>query len=98
MDVRGPAESHDANNNISQVRGSVRFESAESSPSSKPPMFTTHVESPGIVRLTQQLKELPEVREELVAQTIAKLREGYFSTPESAERTAEAILGSFIEE
>ena len=93
MDVRGPANSHDANSKMSQVnRGHVRYETAES-PSSKTPQFTPHSEAPEIAVLTQQLKAVPEVREELITQTIAKLRQGQLSTRKSAERTAEAILG-----
>ena len=99
MDVRGPANSHDANNKMSQVkRGHVRYESAESTPTSKTPAFTPHSEAPEIVGLTQKLRAVPEVREELVTQTIAKLREGHFSTRKSAERTAEAILGTLSKE
>jgi len=95
MDVRGPAESHDANNNMSQVRREpLRFESAEGVPNSKPPQFTSHSAAPEIVRLAQTLKALPEVREELVTQTIAKLRAGEYSSRKSAERTAEAVLGA----
>ena len=97
MDVRGPADSHDANSKMSQVRR-VRYESAQLIPSSKSPTFMPHSEAPEIAGLTEQLKALPEVREELVAQTIAKLREGHFSTRRSAERTAEAILGTLSKE
>ena len=97
MDVRGPADSHDANSKLSQVRR-VRYESAQLIPSSKSPTFMPHSEAPEIAGLTEQLKALPEVREELVAQTIAKLREGHFSTRRSAERTAEAILGTLSKE
>lgn len=95
MDVRGPAESHDANNNLSQVRrGPLRFESADGMPNSKLPQFTPHTTAPEIVRLTETLKDIPEVREELVARIIEKLRAGEYSSRRSAERTAEAILGT----
>ena len=98
MDVRGPADSHDVNKHLAQVRRELRFESAEASPNSKPSQFSTRAESPEIVQLTQQLKSLTEVREELVAQTVAKLREGHYSTRKSAEKTAEAILSTLSKE
>lgn len=99
MDVRGPAESHDANNQMSRVRlEPVRYESAETVSNTKSHLFTPHSEAPEIVGLTQQLKAMPEVREELVTEMIAKLREGHFSTRKSAERTAAAILGTLSKE
>ena len=98
MDVRGPADSHDKNN-ISHVRQqNLHFDSAEPLPGSSALPFTTHSQAREIVGLTEQLKALPEVREELVSQALLKLREGHFSTKESAERTAEAILGTLLDE
>lgn len=99
MDVRGPADPQNANNQLSQVqRDQVRYESAENSPNSKGPNFSLHTAAPEIVQLVRELKEFPEVREELVQQTIAKLRDGQYSTRESAEQTAEAVLRLLSEE
>jgi hypothetical protein len=102
MDVRGPAESHDPNNNsVSQVRRELlRYESADEASSSHRPksQFIEHASAPEINRLAQQLKALPEVREELVTQVVAKLRDGHYSTRKSAEKTAEAILRTLSRE
>lgn len=96
MDVRGPADGHDANN-LSRVRRELlRFETheAQSGPKSQQlSRVNSHAEaSTEIVQLVQQLQALPEVRAELVTQAIAKLRAGEFSTRESAEATAQAVL------
>ena len=96
MDVRGPTDSHDANNQLSQVRERLRYEAAEGTPAAK--LAGSSSPQSEIQQLTQQLQAVPEVRAELVAATVAKLREGHFSTRESAERTAEAVLRTLSKE
>lgn len=99
MDIRGPADRQNANNHLSQVqRELVRLEPAAESPSSKGPQFALHTAAPEIVQLVRELKALPEVREELVQQTISNLRDGHYSTRESAEQTADAVLRLLNEE
>jgi hypothetical protein len=96
MDVRGTADSHDPNSNsVSQVRREVlRYESAEEATGAH--HAKSHIiersTAPEILDLVQQLKVLPEVREELVTEAGAKLRDGHYSTRKNAEKTAEAIL------
>ena len=93
MDVRGPADSHDVNDKVSQLRQKLmRIETAAAAQSPNPHHFAENPAATETVRLIQKLKAVPEVREELVTQTIAKLREGYYSTRKSAEETAEAVL------
>lgn len=93
MDVRGPADSHDANDKFSQVRQKLmRIEAADSSRNSKPHQLAENPAKTETARLIQELQALPEVREELVTLTMAKLRAGYYSSRKSAEETAEAIL------
>lgn len=99
MDVRGSTDSHEANNKLSQLRQEIlRFEAAEGTPDAKSTSSKASVDDSEIVRLLQQLKAVPEVRAELVALSVAKLREGHFSTRESAERTAEAVLRTMSKE
>lgn len=99
MDIRGPADRHNANNQLSQVqRELVRFESEGESPAAKGPQFPMHSATPEIAALVRELQALPEVREELVQQTIEKLRDGQYSTRASAEQTAEAVLRMLNEE
>ena len=92
MDVRGPTDSHNANGNKLPHVNQIRIESG-SEVRPKASSFTTSSAESEVVTLLQQLKEIPEVREELVAEMVTKLSDGYFSTRESAEKTAEAILG-----
>ena len=99
MDIRGPADRPGANNHLSQLqREIVRIESEGGSPSAKGPQFASHTTAPEIAQLVRELKALPEVREEIVQETISKLREGQYSTRESAEQTAEAVLRMLNEE
>lgn len=53
-----------------------------------------HIAASEIVRLTDALQRIPEVREEKVAEVAARLAAGNYVTPESAEKTASAILES----
>lgn len=99
MDVRGSTDSHEANNKLSQLRQEIlRFEAAEGPPDAKGTQSQLSVDGSEIVQLLQQLKAMPEVRAELVELAVTKLREGHFSTRESAERTAEAVLRTISKE
>lgn len=99
MDIRGPADQRDANNHLSQLqREIVRIEPGGESPSAPGPQFSSHTAAPEIAQYLRELKALPEVREELVQETISKLREGQYSTRQSAEQTAEAVLRMLNEE
>lgn len=91
MDVRGPIDG-EANGNLSHLRNeSVRHES-HSLNGPKVSSATSRAPESEISQLVERLKSVPEVREELVAQTISKLRSGELLTRESAERTAKAIF------
>ena len=46
------------------------------------------------VQLLDQVKEQPEVREDRVSSVVERLRQGYYSKPEIAMQTAEAMLNS----
>ena len=77
MDIRGPADRPDPNNQLTQLqREIVRIEQEGDSPLAKGPQFTSHVAAPQIVGMVRELKALPEVREELVQETISKMRDG----------------------
>lgn len=51
-----------------------------------------HVPSPELLRYLGRLDETPEVRQQHLARVASRLRQGYYSTPEAAQQTAEAIL------
>ncbi len=53
---------------------------------------TDHSNSPEIQRLTQQLREIPDVREDVVQAVAARIAEGEFATREAAEKTAAKII------
>jgi hypothetical protein len=46
-------------------------------------------------RLTEELRRVPEVREELVTQVSERLTTGHYFTKAAAERTAAAIMKGF---
>jgi len=52
-----------------------------------------HFAAPEIVELTDQLRELPDVRKKVVARVAEQLQRGNYLTREAAERTAERLLG-----
>jgi hypothetical protein len=52
-----------------------------------------HFAAPEIIELTNQLRELPDVRQKLVARVARQLQSGSYLTREAAERTAENLLG-----
>ena len=97
MDVRGPLANQNVNpNEVLPKQGEThRLESAG------PKIPTDHLQqsssaehqrAPEVVRLTSQLKEIPEVRQDVIARVEKRLNDGVYLTRESAERTAEAIL------
>lgn len=47
----------------------------------------------GIQAASNPIQELPEIREEVVQQAIAKLNSGFYQTRDAAIQTARAILG-----
>lgn len=94
MDIRGPADSHDSNGKLPQIQGNTTRIEPGATGLSSAPHATEHIAATAMTNLLEELRSIPEVRPELVAQTIAKLREGHYLTQESAEETAEAILGA----
>ncbi len=53
---------------------------------------TQHFPAPEIVELTNQLRELPDVRQKVVARVAKQLQHGSYLTREAAERTAARLL------
>ena len=93
MDVRGPTDRNGASSESSPLHGErIRHESAQDVLASKGPKVSVRITASELVQLVRQLKELPEVREDVVKETIVKMRDGQYATRESAEQTAEAIM------
>jgi len=55
---------------------------------------SSHVPSAELKSLLKDLRDIPEVRPEKLADAAAKIASGYYLTPEAASKTAEAILRS----
>jgi hypothetical protein len=55
---------------------------------------STHVPSPELARLRDLLASEPDSRVEVLAQVANRLASGYYSTPDAALRTADAMLTS----
>ena len=93
MDVRGPIDG-DANGQLSHLRNRpIRHEAHSGPQMNVTPAKGTHTASE-ISSLVEDLQSVPEIREELVAQMKAKLQNNDLLTRSSAERTAQAILGT----
>ena len=93
MDVTGPHEGQDVGASVSpRRRAMLRQELAgrSSNKRARDPRFS-RVKT-DLQRLQHSLREIPDIRGELVARATARLREEYYNTRESAERTAAAIL------
>lgn len=52
----------------------------------------THTRSSELVRLSEDLHRIPEVREDVVERVSQKLAAGEYETREAAEKTAEALF------
>ena len=97
MDVRGPLANRNVNPNelLSKHGETHRLESSgpaipidhlQQSSSAE------HLRAPEMVRLVSQLKEIPEVRLDVIARVEKRLSDGVYLTRESSERTAAALL------
>jgi hypothetical protein len=69
-------------------RTSQRFDTA-ASPAAD---HLQHARSPEVLRLAQELRRRPEVREHKVAMAAERLAAGYYLTKQAAEETAGRLL------
>lgn len=92
MDVRGPIEGGDVKGNLSQVRHESVQHPAHKAAGPHEKHSTSNRTDSEINQIVEQLKQVPEVRVEVVAQTLEKLRSGELLTRASAENAAKAIL------
>lgn len=92
MDVRGPIEGGDVKGNFAQVRHESVQHSAHKAAGPHEKQAISNRTDSEINQIVARLKEVPEVRAEMVAQTLEKLRSGELLTRASAENTAKAIL------
>lgn len=97
MDVRGPLANRNVNpNELLPKQGEThRLESpgpAIPSDHLRPVSSAEHQRAPEMVRLVSQLKEIPEVRQDVIARVEKRLRDGVYLTRESSARTAAALL------
>lgn len=53
---------------------------------------SSHIRSAELQKLADELQRTPEVRAELVSRTRERLESGYYSSPDAAQKTAEAML------
>ena len=97
MDVRGPLPNRNVNpNEALPTQGQThRLDSpgpAVASDHLHQSSSTQHQRAPEMVRLVSQLKEIPEVRLDVIARVEKRLSDGVYLTRESSERTATALL------
>ena len=97
MDVRGPLANRNVNPNelMSKQGETHRLESsgpAIPSDHLQQSSSAEHQRAPEMVRLESQLKEIPEVRLDVIARVEKRLSDGVYLTRESSERTAAALL------
>lgn len=58
------------------------------------PGVSAHVPSAELTGLLEQVRNTPEVRQELLAEIARRMADGYYLTSEAAERAADAILNA----
>ena len=51
-----------------------------------------HIPSPELQQYAARLQQEPEIRDDRLQAVAQRLRQGYYSTPQSAQQTAAAIL------
>src|SRR5712692_4216977 len=57
-----------------------------------PPESTTHAQAPEFLSLLDQLRQIPQLREEVVREVAQRLANGELSTPTAAERVVKPTL------
>jgi hypothetical protein len=55
---------------------------------------STHTSAPELQDVLNALRQIPQVREELVREVAQRLAGGHYSKPNTPERTVQSILGS----
>ncbi|GIW78959.1 MAG: hypothetical protein KatS3mg105_0766 [Gemmatales bacterium] len=53
---------------------------------------SSHIRSEELQRLIDGVKELPEVRNDVLARVSERLKTGFYFTPQAADQVAQAIL------
>ncbi len=82
--VEGSNAHHSTSNISKKLDGSQKASGSEAG--------DAHVRSPELLRLSEELHRIPEVREEVVARVAEKLAQGDYDTRDAAIKTAESIL------
>jgi hypothetical protein len=96
MDVRGPTPNHHLkSNDLSPPQSeTIRWDSSErviSGNGLPGSLAAERQRAPEVVRLVSRLRDIPAVREDVVARVEEELRAGKYFTRESAEKTAESL-------
>ncbi len=55
---------------------------------------TAYSPSPELLRLLQQVRQQPDIRDDKVAAVMARLQQGFYATPGTNEKTAAAFMNS----
>ena len=76
----------------SQAGGPVADQRAAQGGSVDGSAASEHTAAPELLRLTAQLRDLPEVRGDRIKEVMQRLADGEYLTKEAARKTAHAIL------
>jgi hypothetical protein len=55
---------------------------------------STHTPAPELTQFVSQLRQIPELREEVVREVAQRLARGVYATPQALDRTVQAMLDS----
>ena len=95
MEINGPFRGEALQNSVSAARNSVKTDKAQGTKSPHIGGSTSNQESSQtttLLRLTEGLRQIPEVREDVVSRVQENLRSGQYLSKEAAQATAAAIL------
>lgn len=84
----------DASTRFLQIGPSTDVQSQQTSTSGPgaTEQASSHVPSPELANLLGQLREQPDVRQDVLMQTAQRLANGYYDTSAAAQQTAAAML------
>ena len=94
MEINGPFSGKPLQNGVSSARQTVKTHTAEGA--KRPHVGGTHAkQSPhttSLLRLTEGLRQIPEVREDVVSRVREDLQSGHYLSQEAAQAAAAAIM------
>ncbi len=92
MNIRGPCNDSTASIRHLKPGAGKPAQGGEAADGAKQTTQRTDSQAGGVAELAQQVRDIPEVREEVVRRVAQRLADGQYATRESAEGVARALM------